>query len=43
MIACPEEIAYRQGRIGKAELLKLAAAIPNAYGEYLKLLAEGKV
>jgi len=43
MIACPEEIAYRQGLIGKAEVLKLAAAIPNAYGEYLKLLAEGKV
>ena len=40
MIACPEEIAYHLGYIGKSELLKLAAAIPNAYGEYLKRLAE---
>jgi glucose-1-phosphate thymidylyltransferase len=42
MIACPEEIAYHQGYIGKSELLKLAAAIPNAYGEYLKGLAGDK-
>ena len=39
MIACPEEIAFHQGYIGTDDLLRLAAAIPNAYGEYLKRLA----
>jgi glucose-1-phosphate thymidylyltransferase len=43
MIACPEEIAFHQGYIGKSELLRQAEAIPNAYGEYLRRLAEDKV
>ena len=41
-IACPEEIAYRQGFIGGAELEALAAPIAKSgYGQYLmKLLRE---
>jgi len=35
-VACPEEIAYRQGWIGAAELQKLAAPLAkNGYGSYL--------
>jgi glucose-1-phosphate thymidylyltransferase len=35
-VACPEEIAYRQGWIGSAELEKLAAPLSkNGYGQYL--------
>jgi len=35
-VACPEEIAYRQGWIGAAELEKLAAPLSkNGYGHYL--------
>ena len=39
-VSCPEEIAYRQGWIGAAELERLAAPLSkNSYGEYLlKLL-----
>jgi glucose-1-phosphate thymidylyltransferase len=42
MISCPEEIAYRMGYIGAAELGVLAAALNhNSYGEYLlRLLAD---
>jgi glucose-1-phosphate thymidylyltransferase len=40
MIACPEEIAFRLGYIGRAELRRQARAIPNSYGEYLSRLAE---
>ncbi|WP_420240095.1 glucose-1-phosphate thymidylyltransferase RfbA (plasmid) [Telmatobacter bradus] len=36
MVACPEEIAYRQGFIDAAQLETLAAGIRNSYGEYLK-------
>ncbi len=42
MVACPEEIAYRQGWIGAEDVLKLAAPLKgNAYGQYLaKMLSE---
>jgi glucose-1-phosphate thymidylyltransferase len=36
MVACPEEIAYRNGFIDAAQLEALAAGIRNSYGEYLK-------
>ena len=35
-IACPEEVAYRLGYIDAAQLLRLAAAIGNEYGDYLR-------
>ena len=42
MVACPEEIAYRQGWISAEGVLKLAAPLKkNAYGQYLeKMLTE---
>jgi glucose-1-phosphate thymidylyltransferase len=40
MIACPEEIAYHQGYIGRDDLVRLAKNAPNAYGEYLRRIAE---
>jgi glucose-1-phosphate thymidylyltransferase len=42
MVACPEEIAYRQGWIDGEQVLNLAIPLKkNAYGQYLeKLLAE---
>ncbi len=43
MISCPEEIAYRMNYIDHEQLLRLAQAIPNQYGEYLKRLAEGLI
>ncbi len=37
MVACPEEIAYRQGWISAEDVLKLAAPLKkNAYGKYLE-------
>ncbi|MCX6564929.1 MAG: glucose-1-phosphate thymidylyltransferase RfbA [Candidatus Aminicenantes bacterium] len=39
MIACPEEVAYRQGYIDAKELRRLAGFIPNAYGDYLLRLS----
>ncbi|HBA61053.1 MAG TPA: glucose-1-phosphate thymidylyltransferase [Elusimicrobia bacterium] len=42
-IACIEEIAYAQGWIDKASLLRLADGLSkNSYGAYLKKVAEGK-
>jgi glucose-1-phosphate thymidylyltransferase len=42
MVACPEEIAYRQGWISAEDVLQLAAPLKkNAYGQYLeKMLIE---
>jgi glucose-1-phosphate thymidylyltransferase len=42
MVACPEEIAYRQGWITAEHVLQLAAPLKkNAYGQYLeKMLTE---
>jgi glucose-1-phosphate thymidylyltransferase len=42
MVACPEEIAFRQGWISQEHVLKLAAPLKkNAYGQYLeKMLHE---
>lgn len=43
-VACPEEVAYRQGWIGAQELLRLAEPLAkNGYGQYLKRLVEDKV
>ena len=37
MVACPEEIAYRQGWISAEHVLKLSAPLKkNAYGQYLE-------
>lgn len=42
MIACPEEIAYRQGWIGQSLLLESAEQLKqSAYGRYLKAIGEG--
>jgi glucose-1-phosphate thymidylyltransferase len=44
MISCPEEIAYREGFIDKAQLSKLAEALKNnSYGDYLNRLAQGLI
>lgn len=42
MVACPEEIAFREGWISQEHVLKLAAPLKkNAYGQYLeKMLTE---
>jgi glucose-1-phosphate thymidylyltransferase len=34
-VACPEEIAYREGFIDEVQLETLAAGMRNGYGEYL--------
>ena len=40
-IACLEEIAYNNGWIDKAKILKIAELlIKNGYGQYLKKLVE---
>ena len=42
-VACPEEIAFRQGWIDTEPLLKLAAPLSkNGYGQYLQALAVDK-
>jgi glucose-1-phosphate thymidylyltransferase len=42
MVACPEEIAYRQGWITEEHVVRLATPLQkNAYGQYLiKMLSE---
>jgi glucose-1-phosphate thymidylyltransferase len=43
-IACPEEIAYRQGYISSAEIERLAAPLAkNGYGQYLLELLQREV
>jgi glucose-1-phosphate thymidylyltransferase len=44
-VACPEEIAWRQGWIDNAQLEKLAAPLAKTgYGQYLRqLLSEGRL
>ncbi len=39
-IACPEEVAYRMGYIDDAQLERLASAIKNGYGDYLRTILE---
>ncbi len=39
-VACPEEIAFRLGYIGKEEVLRMAATYKNAYGRYLREVVE---
>ena len=40
-VSCPEEIAFRKGYINEVQLQKLAEVMSkNAYGQYLKLVAE---
>ncbi|MFB4393755.1 MULTISPECIES: glucose-1-phosphate thymidylyltransferase RfbA [unclassified Pseudomonas] len=43
-VACPEEVAYRQGWINASDLENLAAQLSkNGYGQYLKRLLQEKV
>ena len=39
-IACIEEVAYRMGFIDGPQLLRLASAIPNDYGVYLRSILD---
>ena len=39
-IACPEEIAYRDGWITKKQMLDFAGDLKNGYGEYLREISE---
>lgn len=44
MVACPEEIAFRQGWISAEHLLELAAPLKkNAYGQYLEKMLNEKI
>ncbi|MGY6553862.1 MAG: glucose-1-phosphate thymidylyltransferase RfbA [Wenzhouxiangella sp.] len=43
-VACPEEIAFRQGWIDRQQLLDLARPLTSSgYGDYLRLVAEGRM
>jgi glucose-1-phosphate thymidylyltransferase len=39
-IACIEEVAYRMGYISAVELERLAAKLPNDYGDYLRMILQ---
>ncbi len=44
MVACPEEVAYRQGWVTAEHVLKLAAPLKkNAYGQYLEKMLDEKL
>jgi glucose-1-phosphate thymidylyltransferase len=44
MVACPEEIAYRQGWISAEDVLRLAAPLKkNAYGQYLEKMLKERI
>lgn len=44
MVACPEEIAYRQGWISTEDVLRLAAPLKkNAYGQYLEKMLKERI
>ena len=45
MVACPEEIAYRQGWISAEDVLRIAAPLKkNGYGQYLeRMLVDRRV
>jgi len=44
MVACLEEIAYRMGYIGDADLLRLARAMESStYGRYLFRILDQEV
>lgn len=43
MVACPEEIAYRQGWISAEDVLRIAAPLKkNGYGQYLERMLVGR-
>ena len=42
-VACPEEIAYRQGWIDREQLLALAEPLASSgYGDYLRMVADSR-
>jgi glucose-1-phosphate thymidylyltransferase len=43
MVACPEEIAYRNGYISADQLEAAGRAIKNSYGAYLLQLLHEKM
>lgn len=43
MIACPEEIAYRNGYISAGQLEAAGRSMKNSYGNYLLQLLHEKV
>jgi glucose-1-phosphate thymidylyltransferase len=44
MVACPEEIAYRQGWISAEDVLRLAVPLKkNAYGQYLEKILKERI
>jgi glucose-1-phosphate thymidylyltransferase len=43
MVACPEEIAYRNGYISSSDLERIGRSMKNGYGDYLLQLLRDKV